>query len=150
MHKFIKISHRGNLSGKNTAPHGENHPTSIKNAIDRGYFCEIDVRLIDNKFYLGHDKPEYEVDELFFNNYYLFVHCKNIEAFYKLVSHPAIEAFYHDTDDVVITSTSKYFWSYPKSSVLLTDRSIAVLPELVPEWDVSGVIGICSDYIEEY
>ena len=48
------ISHRGNLHGKN--PDLENRPDYILQALKKGYHCEIDVWLIRNKIFLGHDK----------------------------------------------------------------------------------------------
>ena len=54
------ISHRGNLFGPN--PELENQPQYIKNVIQSGYDCEIDVRYIHGKYYLGHDFPQYIID----------------------------------------------------------------------------------------
>jgi hypothetical protein len=35
--------------------------------LELGYGIEADVRLIDDKFFLGHDGPQYEVAEKFFD-----------------------------------------------------------------------------------
>ena len=48
------ISHRGNIDGRR--PDLENNPDYILKAIDKGYDCEIDVWLLKNTIYLGHDK----------------------------------------------------------------------------------------------
>lgn len=141
---MLIISHRGNLSGPNTAYYGENHPSSIRHALWDGYEAEVDVWLIDNKFILGHDKPEFEVDDSFFYNDRLWVHCKNIEALYKLKNNPLINAFFHDQDDCTLTSQG-FIWTYPKN-LLITNKSIAVMPELVPDWDYSKAFGICTDF----
>lgn len=141
---MIKISHRGNISGANTASHGENHPSSIQYALSLGLNVELDVWFKDNKFYLGHDEPKYEIYYDFFLNSKFWVHCKNIEALRKLKSNILINAFYHNQDDCVLTSQG-FIWTYPKNQII-TDHSIAVLPEKVENWDVSKAYGICTDY----
>ena len=57
---MILISHRGNLSGPN--PNRENSKEYILEALDKGYSVEIDVWLVKDKIYLGHDNPEYEIN----------------------------------------------------------------------------------------
>ena len=52
---MILISHRGNLNGK--MPQNENHPDYIDEAIHAGYDVEVDVWMIDNELFLGHDEP---------------------------------------------------------------------------------------------
>ena len=32
-----------------------------RNAIERGYNCEVDFWYVNDKFILGHDKPQYEI-----------------------------------------------------------------------------------------
>lgn len=59
------IAHRGNTSGPSEF---ENSPAHIVSAIKAGFDVEIDVRYIDGKFMLGHDKPTYEVDPWFFSD----------------------------------------------------------------------------------
>lgn len=144
--KLLIISHRGNLFGPNTAHYGENHPSSIQHVLWDGYHAEVDVWLIKNKFILGHDKPEFEVDDTFFDNDRLWVHCKNIEALFKLKNNKLINSFFHDKDDCTLTSQG-FIWTYPKN-LLITNKSIAVMPELVPEWDYSNAFGICTDFIK--
>ena len=57
---MILISHRGNINGVNLER--ENTQSYIQEAIDLGYDVEIDVRYIDKKFWLGHDKSDYEIN----------------------------------------------------------------------------------------
>ena len=58
--KKVLISHRGNLNGKQ--PHRENHPSYIDEALNLGYDCEIDFWYHEDKFWLGHDTPQYEIE----------------------------------------------------------------------------------------
>ena len=53
---MILISNRGNVDGVNLEK--ENTQSYIQQAIDLGYDVEIDVRYINNKFWLGHDSPD--------------------------------------------------------------------------------------------
>ena len=56
---MILISHRGNVDG--IYPEMENNPIYINKALNSGYDVEIDVWCIDNRWYLGHDSPQYEI-----------------------------------------------------------------------------------------
>ena len=53
------IAHRGNINGPNQEM--ENNPDYILNTLRFGYDCEIDVHLINNELYLGHDAPTYKI-----------------------------------------------------------------------------------------
>ena len=56
------ISHRGNIKGPSDF---ENDPRQIKSILNMGCDCEIDLWIKDNKYYLGHDEPTYEVKRSF-------------------------------------------------------------------------------------
>ena len=71
---MILISHRGNINGPRKEL--ENKPQYIENALKLGYDVEIDVWSIDRVFYLGHDKPQYEVSRWFLHNEKLWCHAK--------------------------------------------------------------------------
>jgi hypothetical protein len=155
---LIRIAHRGNLQGPN--PEKENHPDYLQAALDKGFHVEVDVWIVDGKIYLGHDAPTYEATDYFqykgawyqYNGNFidspgLWVHCKNFEALndsWFFHGHK----FSHDQDDFTLTS-SGYIWTYPRP-LPLDRRSIAVMPERVPEWDLSKAAGICSDYPDKY
>ena len=63
---MIYISHRGNLNGKSMY---ENHPEYIEETLCQDFEVEIDVWWIDDSgFWLGHDKPQYPVDEHYLEN----------------------------------------------------------------------------------
>lgn len=142
------ISHRGNINGRFESL--ENEPTYIDKAISEGYDVEIDVWFVDGILYLGHDKPQYDVDFRWFIDRIskLWIHCKNIEAleYFKYLSY-TLNYFWHQEDDVTITSLG-YFWTYPGK--LLTKYSIAVMPELKHFDNIDISYGICSDYIKNF
>jgi hypothetical protein len=142
------ISHRGNVCGKD--PSKENTVEYVERALSLGYHSEIDVWSVDNKYYLGHDNPTTEigVSWIIANSKLLWVHCKNIDCLYTLYSKNIDNLFFHNTDDVVLTS-SGYLWTYPGKK--LTPRSIAVLPEgKYTDLELTGCFGICSDVINSY
>ena len=143
--KYI-ISHRGNISGPN--PERENHPNYILEAINGGFHVEIDLRVINNKLYLGHDDPQYPIEVDFLYNDNFWIHAKNIDAAYFLTAHKNINWFFHDQDDCVLTSKG-YLWTYPGKQ--LTPNSIAVMPErVIDAYDLSSCCGICTDYPIKY
>lgn len=146
---MILISHRGNLTGKD--PKQENHPDYIWKALLEGFQVEIDVRYIDGKFKLGHDKPSYDFPYELIKNHAnkLWIHCKNLEAMSQLNQLDRggvhLNYFWHQKDDVILTSKG-YLWAYPGKDI---DNSIAVLPEIHND-NISNRIGICSDEILNY
>ena len=146
---MILISHRGNIDGPNTDK--ENKPSYISNAIERGYDCEVDFWYVNDKFILGHDKPQYEIPFEFITTYYnkLWIHCKNYDALTKLIEIDRggvyFNYFWHDSDDVIITSKG-YMWANPGVYI---EGSVAVLPELKND-NLTDRLGVCSDYIINY
>jgi hypothetical protein len=144
------IAHRGLLNGpdKNL----ENSPDQIEKVLKHGYDCEVDVWAIYDKWFLGHDEPQYEVPVSFLGKQGLWIHCKNLDALYKLNDLPIhYEYFWHQNDDFTLTS-GNFIWTYPGKH--LTRKSIAVLPEINQEyWDYVkslNIFGVCTDYVEKF
>jgi hypothetical protein len=142
---MILISHRGNIDGK--IVERENHPDYIDKAINLGYDVEIDMWWIDGKTYLGHDVPQYEVDDEWLTKRInkLWVHCKNIELL-NWIRSTTLHYFWHEEDTLTLTSKNQ-IWAYPGKQPIL--GSIAVMPEINKD-NISLCIGICSDYIKNY
>jgi hypothetical protein len=144
---MIYIAHRGNISGPN--PNKENHPDYLKAAIKLGYQVELDVWVIGNKYSLGHNEPQYEIDKSFLYNPKMWCHAKNIETISELTSRGNLmHCFFHDTDDCTLTSRG-WIWTYPGKPIL-SKKAIAVVPERSPKWSISLAGGICSDYVQDY
>ena len=147
---MILISHRGNINGIES--NNENNPEYIQKALDLGYDVEIDLRIKDNKLYLGHDEPQYLMDLDWFEKYHtkLWLHCKEIEVIEKLHHLDSrglyLNYFWHENDTLTITSKG-YLWVYPGKQPV--KGGIAVLPEMNND-DISQSLGICSDVIENY
>lgn len=148
--KFNKkiISHRGNLDGKNIEL--ENNPEQIKKVLNMGFDVEIDLRIKNNKLYLGHDEPQYEIDKDFLFLEGLWIHCKDILAATYCINYAEyLNIFVHDKEDYALT-TQKYIWVYPGKYICTGAKSIAVLPELVENWDISNAYGVCTDFPLKY
>jgi hypothetical protein len=144
---MILISHRGNINGKILEL--ENKPDYISEAISLGYHVEIDLWIKDKLLYLGHDEPQYLINDSWLTQflYKLWVHCKNPEAIiYLQENYPQINYFWHQKDTLTLTS-KKYIWVYPGKQPI--KDSIAVMPEIYND-DTSQCMGICSDYIQKY
>tara|TARA_Y100000310_G_scaffold345397_1_gene464453 strand:- start:1145 stop:1609 length:465 start_codon:yes stop_codon:yes gene_type:complete len=144
---MIFIAHRGNTRGTNTER--ENHPIYINEALAQDFDVEIDVWFKDNEFWLGHDVPQYRIDEAFLQNERLWCHAKDITTVQRLLTNKDIHCFFHQEDDVTLTSR-KIMWTFPGCQ--LTDNSISVMPERVNQKydDIMDALGICSDFIEDY
>mgnify|MGYP003147918481 CR=1 FL=1 len=139
------ISHRGNINSKQ--PELENKISYIYDALDQGYDVEIDVWFKNDRFYLGHDEPTYEIDASFLCNQSLWCHAKNLEALAEMKKIGDIHYFWHQNDDYTITS-QRYIWTFPNKSLYYD--SICVLPELGHAKNINDCYGICSDYIEKW
>lgn len=141
------ISHRGNING--VIESDENNPVYIDLALKKGYDVEIDVWYVGGELWLGHDKPQYNVEFRWFRDRLsnLWVHCKNVEAInYFSDCGYEINYFWHENDKVTLTS-KRIIWAYPSKETIT--NSIAVMPEIYNP-SLIGYLGICSDYIENY
>ena len=78
------ILHRGNTNGPNSV---ENNPDKLQSLMEQGYEIEIDLWYKDNTFYLGHDSPEYMIDELFLEYPKFWIHCKDANTFEFMNNH---------------------------------------------------------------
>jgi hypothetical protein len=139
------IAHRGNINGPNAKE--ENHPDYINKTIKLGYDVEIDVWFTDNNWYLGHDNPIYKIKYDFLLNPRFWIHAKNGEAFNVLLENKKLNAFWHTTEDWVLTS-KQYVWTYPNKKLFA--NSICVLPESGYLGDIKKCHGICSDFLNHY
>ena len=99
----------------------------------------------DGGYWLGHDKPQYHVDENFLENPRLWCHAKNYEAFQALQKQ-GHNCFWHNEDKYTLTSHG-YIWAYPGEQV--GANTIAVLPEW-KDTNIKDAAGICSDNIKFY
>ena len=146
------IAHRANINGPSDS---ENNPKQIDSCIELGYDVEIDIRYdtLSQLFWLGHDKPQYQVScEWIYNrNSYLWIHCKDITTLKKFIEYEnsGYEYFWHQQDDFTLTSNN-YIWTFPGKPY--TNRSIIVMPESNTEISNLNTLrdvncyGICTDY----
>lgn len=142
---MILISHRGNLDGRQI--NMENNPVYVMEAISKGFNVEVDVWVQNDRFFLGHDSPNYEVTESFLENDKIWCHAKNIESLSKMKKNKNIHFFWHQNDDYTITSNG-FFWSYPGK--FTNEDCIIVLPETINYEFNRKVHGICSDFISKF
>jgi hypothetical protein len=138
---LVKIAHRGNTSGPSKL---ENSPEYIQAALDAGYDAEVDVWVINDKFYLGHDSPEYSVDydwlEARISS--LWIHCKNLDALQTFSEcEDLFNFFWHQEDDFTLTSWG-FIWTYPGKDV----RENSVIVDLDGDNNYD-CYGLCSDYL---
>jgi hypothetical protein len=138
------IAHRGNTQG--VQKERENEPEYLLEALKAGYYVEADVWYTTFQgvvlWFLGHDKPEYYVEDDFLKTPKIYFHAKSVQTFYQLLQHhPEVNCFFHQNDDVTLTS-EKEIWTYPGKE--LTPKSIIVLRPGDPFPNVP-VYGICAD-----
>jgi len=151
------ISHRGNLERSN--PKQENHPDYIREALRQGFDVEVDIWLVDDKLWFGHDEPQYEIkwnskwnsNWDYLGDERIWWHCKNLEALVYIrengIGHTNF--FWHQEDDFTLTSNF-HIWTYPGKK--LSNKSICVMPERASytSRELRDCYGICSDNILKY
>tara|TARA_A100001515_G_scaffold85433_2_gene67888 strand:+ start:1585 stop:2022 length:438 start_codon:yes stop_codon:yes gene_type:complete len=137
---MILISHRGNIDGVDVD--NENHPSRIKDVLKLGYDVEIDAWLHQDKFYLGHDEPKFEVDYELLCHPRIWVHAKNLKLVEKFKQLRNVHWFWHEGDKITLTNYG-YVWCYPGSEV---SCGIAV-DQGQP---IKKCYGVCSDNILEW
>ena len=144
------IAHRANINGPSSK--NENQLSSIKDCLDLGYDVELDIRLLEGKLYLGHDKPQLiiTIEELGMIKNKVWVHCKNLQAlsFFSQIDEE-FNYFWHEEDSYTLTSKG-YIWAYPGKE--LSPECICVMPEInYPTNNMNylrnlSISGICTDY----
>ena len=146
---MILIAHRGLIDGPDV--NLENRPQQIELTLSKGFDCEIDVWWIKGEWFLGHDRPDYKIEESFLQQQGLWLHCKNLDALHNLVG-SELNYFWHQEDDFTLTS-HQYIWTYPGKE--LTTNSIAVQPEARDEWwqwtrTCKNIAGVCTKYVNQF
>ena len=144
------IAHRANVNGPN--PKEENQIDSIFTCIAKGYDVEIDIRLIRDTLYLGHDSADniISINQINKISEKLWIHCKNLTALEYFSSHKEkYNFFWHERDKYTLTSKG-FIWGYPGSP--LSSNGINVMPE----WSIKKedlkylskekIYGICTDF----
>ena len=140
---MIIIAHRGNLYGPDSR---ENSPEAINVAIKKGFHVEVDIACKDKEILLGHDIPQYQLPDYFWNdsdyNGKIIYHCKDYAAMeWALSKGPAIHCFAHSDDSFVLTS-KRYVWTCDlrlasRNSIIMSCNPI--LFDMLP-------YGICTDH----
>ena len=142
------ISHRGNINGP--VPEKENKPSYIDCAIQLGFEVEVDIRYINNEFWLGHDEPQYKIELSWINlrKDKLWFHCKDQESSIKLIElNDGYKFFCHKSDDYVLTSTG-HMWVHNLDSKI----SVKCIIPLLSEHDISHYNNstpgfVCTDFV---
>lgn len=136
------IAHRGLTIGPNI--NLENKPKQIELTIKLGFDVEVDVWVIDDNIFLGHNNPTYPVDLAFLQNPQIWAHAKNYQALEYMLDHD-IHCFWHQTDDRSFTSKG-YVWTYPNKETF--EKSILVVLDRELILDNKNIYGVCGDYVE--
>jgi hypothetical protein len=142
------ISHRGNINGP--LPEKENRPSYIDSAIQLGYEVEVDLRIVNNEFWLGHDTSQYKIDitwmRLRKDN--IWFHCKDMESSIRLLElNENFKFFCHSQDNFVLTSTG-HLWVHDINEKI---NEKCIIPLLSTEEiilnNIPRIFGVCSDYV---
>lgn len=143
---MLFIAHRGLIAGPDV--NLENRPQQVEYALGMGYHAEVDVWLIDGKFYLGHDHADYQVDLSFLSHPHIVAHAKNVQALDALLA-SNIHCFWHDKDMFTLTSQG-WVWAYPNAP-MSSSKVVCVMPEFYKVQPILNTyFAVCSDYVVKY
>ena len=146
------LLHRAN-NGIDNLP--ENDPDTINLRNKEGCAVECDLWFREEKWYLGHDLPEYEVLdlELFLSEQSNLIHAKDGITLAKLIKYCRErgydnEIFYHTSEDYVLTTRGNII-AYPGK--VLYEGNLCMMPESmgrnITESEKKNIVEICSDNI---
>jgi hypothetical protein len=140
------ISHRGNIKGIKSER--ENSPSYIDSAIKCGLDVEVDIRYLNGKFLLGHDRGDYLVSEQWIlkRKENIWFHCKNLAASHELEKlDKQIIKFCHSSDPYILTSNG-YIWVHDIQQELNTSCVIPLMSEEdISSFDKQIVHAVCTD-----
>ena len=146
---MLIIAHRGLTDGPD--PHKQNDPHRIQLLLDAGWHVEVDLHMINQEWYLGHDHAQHKVSTQYITQPGLWIHIKDVTASEAILQlhqqHAHLNFFWHESDARVLTSQA-YWWTQPGYE--LTSKSVAVMPEHhvhdVVECLSWGCVGVCTDW----
>jgi len=142
------ISHRGNING--VVIDKENRPSYLDCAIQSGYEVETDIRYINGEYWLGHDTPDYKINESWILNRTenIWFHCKDLNSTIQLKKlSKDIKYFCHSQDPYVLTSTN-HLWVHDLSLNLDETCIIPLLDEnSIINFSNKIVYAVCTDYV---
>jgi hypothetical protein len=140
---LLKIAHRGNYSG--AKPELENSPDYLLKAIDAGFNVEIDVWVMDDQIWFGHDEPKYgPINQDFLDQIadVSWFHCKNFDSLVWFSSRfSSAKYFWHEDDSYTLTSNG-YVWTYPG---MQTFKKSIVVAESYKNLISLNIFGACMD-----
>jgi hypothetical protein len=146
---MLIIAHRGLTQGPD--PVLENDPEHITQLLQSGWHVEVDVRMEQGVWYLGHDSATHKIDRQFLLRPGLWIHAKDHAACGALHElrreYHYVNYFWHESDARVLTSQG-HWWTQP--GLPLVQNSVAVMPE----WHVDDLkqctewpcVAICTDW----
>lgn len=141
---MILIAHRGNYNA--IQPDRENTLSYLHEAISHGYDVEVDIRLTNKGFMLGHDDPKYpitmnEIQEL---SRHAWFHAKNYNALVVLAKE-GHHVFAHDQDLWTLTSRN-VVWSHKHQH---NPNGIVCMPDFELDMDIIKTAkGVCHDRLD--
>jgi len=135
----ILIAHRGNVDGPK--PELENTIPYIEAALAQGFDVEVDVWLWKHKMWLGHDKPEHEIEWDFLKNPHIWVHAKEGDGLYCMQQDGGIHCFYIGDTGMTFTSNGMIY-GYPEAGLPAGSIAICIEPQSLDE----SILGVCTDY----
>lgn len=134
---ILLISNCGNIEGHK--PYFQNKLEYVDIAIQYGYHCKVDVWFKDDKFWLGHDTPRYEVNEAYLELESIWCQAKSFETLDRLLENSNIHTFWMEGDSYILTTRGYLIaneFSYTSEKTILV--SYDDIPNEIPK--VKGIL----------
>jgi len=140
---MIFISNAGNLKKRNDDL--MNHPDSIKKCLDLGLNVRVDVKFLENNFFLINYKDKFLIETKVLEDYRVWCQAADIHTLSMLSSSLNINCFYLKKDKFTITSKG-FVWNYDKSKIV-NNSVFQIIDHNQEEIEdkLGCCYGICSD-----
>ena len=142
---FEIIAHRGRIEN---SKYQDNTLEAIKESLDKGLSVEIDLMKINERFYLGHDNPNFEIQlsEIDYDKVYIHMKTPHIIDTIKA------DFFFIENDSYALTKKNKIWTNYNNKEY--NQDSIMCSAELVGgNFNMNKIFswakkahGICTDF----
>jgi len=147
------ISHRGNVFG----PGSQCERKNIERAYELGYDVELDVWIVNEQFYVGHDEPLYELPLEWIDSAMAdrtWFHAKNIFA-YNALKGLGVRTFMHADESWAPIGALQ--WHHPRlnDSITFKENDVVLDVNGHARIDIERVrktppYAICTDWADDW
>jgi hypothetical protein len=143
------MSHRGNRHGP--IPTLENSPDYVDQCVLAGIETEVDIRMVGEHFYLGHDFPQYRISSTWLNERFthLLLHVKDHRALNKILNNFSHWHYFCHASDPFTATSHGYIWLHDMSLSAPANAIVPLITQpLLASFTNRNVFAFCTDFVD--